>query len=833
MTTLCYPQRWRQKTVTQDELLRLIDEAAADGRETLDLAGEGLSELPPEIGRLTQLKTLILGRWDPETSSLLGNNLKTLPEAIGMLRELRSLNLMDNQLTALPEIFGQLKSLTSLYLSNNQLSALPEGIGQLKSLTALDLWNNQLSALPEGIGQLKSLTALDLSNNQLTALPKWFNVFENLNSLDLRGNPLPIPPEILGPKSLWDEPNPATETLGFYFSLQTEDGFVPLHEAKLILVGEGGAGKTSLAKKIDNEAYELTESEKSTEGIDVIRWDFPMPNDIDFRTNIWDFGGQEIYHATHQFFLTKRSLYLLVADTRQENTDFYYWLKIIELLSDNSPVLIIKNEKQDRHCEIDEGYFRSQFPNLKDSFSVNLAGNRGLDKVKDAIRYHISQLSHVGNPLPKNWVRVRAALENYSQSCNTITAGKYCDICRQNGFTDQQQMLFLSSYLHDLGVCLHFQDDMLLARTVVLKPEWATTAVYKVADSNIVRKNKGRFTNADISNIWSDRQYSDLRPELLKLMMRFKLAYELPNHPGNYIAPQLLPVSKPEYPPLTGTENLLLRYTYDFMPKGILTRFIVETHTRIEHQDHVWKNGVVLKDSWARAEIIENYPEREITVSVSGSNKKSLLEIVRSELWKIHESYEQLKYQELIPCNCNTCKTAANPEFYPHDLLMKYIGDRRYDIECRSSYENVDVRRLMSDITDHAAQVYIEEDREISRRKAYRPTKDIPPGISVGGNISNSVFIVGDKNTANLELAQTAKDLKALLDEQSEEYNAASKKGQAKIKDAVIAEIQQKPTLKTRLLKALKASGEQSLIEAVNHPAAKITIKGLKAFLEG
>ena len=48
---------------------------------------------------------------------------------------------------------------------------------------------------------------------------------------------------------------------------------VPLYEAKLLIVGEGGAGKTSLAKKIDNEKYELADSEKSTEGIDVIRWE--------------------------------------------------------------------------------------------------------------------------------------------------------------------------------------------------------------------------------------------------------------------------------------------------------------------------------------------------------------------------------------------------------------------------------------------------------------------------------------------------------------------------------------------------------------------------------
>ena len=86
---------------------------------------------------------------------------------------------------------------------------------------------------------------------------------------------------------------------------------------KLLLVGEGGAGKTSLAKKIQDERYPLNPLEASTEGINVIRWDFERPSNKRFRVNIWDFGGQAIYHATHQFFLTRRSAYALVAEHPQ------------------------------------------------------------------------------------------------------------------------------------------------------------------------------------------------------------------------------------------------------------------------------------------------------------------------------------------------------------------------------------------------------------------------------------------------------------------------------------------------------------------------------------
>ena len=261
-------------------------------------------------------------------------------------------------------------------------------------------------------------------------------------------------------------------------------------------MGEGGAGKTSLAKKIEDETYELDADETSTEGIDVIRWEFNFQNDRSFRVNIWDFGGQEIYHATHQFFLTKRSLYALVVDTREDNTDLYYWLNIVRLLTNNSPVFVVKNEKQDRTCRVNERQLRSEFLSLKEILATNLKTNRGLDDIKATIQRYISALPHVGQSLPKKWVDVREALE--SDSRNYISLDEYCQICEANDFRERKDQLQLSDYLHDLGVCLHFQADPLLKKTLILKPEWGTTAVYKALDTKEVKENLGRFSRTQL-----------------------------------------------------------------------------------------------------------------------------------------------------------------------------------------------------------------------------------------------------------------------------------------------------------------------------------------------
>lgn len=608
--------------MTQEELLRVIEQAASEGATELDLSGNELTVLPPEIGKLTQLKKLILGKYEYNDKG---------------------------------DIVGTI---------GNKLSALPAEIGQLHHLEELQVVDNRLSSLPPQIGQLTKLTDLKLD-----------------------GNPLESPPPEIREKG-------SRAILDFYRQ-QLEQETDYLYEAKLLIVGEGGAGKTTLAKKIQDQTYQLQQDEISTEGIDVIQWKFPLETGREFQANIWDFGGQEIYHTTHQFFLTKRSLYILVADTRKEDTDFYYWLKVVELLSDNSPLLIIKNERQERKREINERELRGQFTNFKETLTTNLATNRGLPEILNQIKSYIKNLPHVGTELPKTWIKVREALEHDPREY--ISLEEYLTICQQYGFTTNKDKFQLSGYLHDLGVCLHFQDDDLLRKTVILKPTWGTDAVYKVLDNSQVIQNLGQFDRNDLAEIWHDNKYTDMRAELLRLMMKFKLCYEIPSRPNTYIAPQLLSANQPDYT-WDDTNNLILRYEYDFMPKGILTRFIVETHFWIEQQTLVWKNGVVLSKDQTRAEVIENYNQREIKIRVAGNRKKELLAVVTHELDKIHQSFERLQYKTFVPCNCESCQGSQTPYSYPLDRLRKRLEDKKYEIECQESYQMVDVRKLIDDV---------------------------------------------------------------------------------------------------------------------------------------
>jgi len=628
-----------------------------------------------------------------------------LPPEIGELINLTELDLRYNQLTHLPPEIGRLTNITRFNIKFNYLDKLVSQIGKLTNLTGLYLMGNQLRHLPPEIGRLTNLKLLDLDNNRLHQLPPEIGQLTNLIRLHLSGNPLESPPLEIAQRGI--------KAIAAYFKQREAEGMDIICEAKLMIVGEPGAGKTTLARKLLNPQAELPGKDESTRGIDIQPWLFPTgtnrnrpakatpfaPNSATlalketFQANMWDFGGQEIYHATHRFFLTKRALYVLVADTRAENTDFYYWLNMIELLGGDSPIVIVKNEMDDRPRPINEGQLRERFVNLQAVLSTNLADGRGLSDLLDTIQFQLTHLPHVGDRLPQSWVKVRQALEQETRQ--TLDWREFLAVCEAQGFRELAHKLNLSTYLHELGICLHYQDDPLLKRTVFLKPDWCTAAVYKVLDTRQIVLNQGHFKRAELETIWHEAEYEFLRDELLQLMLKFQLCYKIPGSEGDYIAPQLL---APEPPPYEWTDspNLHLRYRYPrFMPKGIVTTFTVMLHRYIWQQSYVWRGGLILAKDDTLAEIKEDYEGRQITIRLHGANPRDLLRTIIDALAEIHDSYHNLLYEKLIPCNCGECAARVTPHFYEYEDLRRRQSKGKLTVECKISYDDVNVTRLL------------------------------------------------------------------------------------------------------------------------------------------
>lgn len=330
-------------------------------------------------------------------------------------------------------------------------------------------------------------------------------------------------------------------------------------------------------------------------------------------------------------------------------------------------------------------------------------------RTESKITENISQ--YIRNVLPNSWLKVREILEKDSR--NYISLEEYIQICQKQGFKTLEDKLTLSSYFHDLGVFIHFQDDNLLSKIVILNPVWVVDAIYKVLDNIEIRQNLGRFTRNNLSKVWNEEKYTNVQDELLRLMIKFYLCYEIPSCKDTFIAPQLLPSTQPEYN-WDETENFILCYEYEFMPKGILTKFILATNSWIKNQNLLWKTGVILEKDKVRVEVIEFYHSHQgkIRIRVSGKYKQDLLTTVISELDKVHISYGQIQYQLLIPCNCATCKNSQAPHFYSWNTLLAFMENEKLVIEChREPFQMVEIQQLSDDFAKNVKlKTYIENE---------------------------------------------------------------------------------------------------------------------------
>lgn len=617
------------------------------------------------------------------------------------------INLKNCGLTEIPIELFDATDLVTIDLSNdifcdeelkNKINTVPDSIGNLTKLSKINLANNAVSYISEQIAELPKLHYLDLSNNKLTELSEKIANMKSLQKLLLEGNPFDLlPPEIIarGIESIRN----------FYKELQEKDY---LYEVKLILVGEGRVGKTSLANALMSANYNLLE-EESTQGININPWVIPKSEiskinpkiHRDFQINVWDFGGQEIYHSTHQFFLTKRSIYMLVTESRKEDShdDFFYWLNIIKLLGDESPVVMVLNKCDQPTKELPIKEYKDNFGNIIAFHRTSLHSEYKdeFEKFKLEIIKYASALPHIGNPLPKVWVDIRIEIEELKlKGINYISEADYFEICKKH-YRNVESALFLSEYFHDLGVILHFQDDIELKDTVILNHQWITSGVYKILDDKKVIERKGRFTYDDIKRVWSNEEHKHKTRELISLMKnrKFDLCFELNN--GEYLVPRLLPVDEIEYQWESNSNNTRFEIHYKFMPKGIVTRLIVKLNQEI-YEDVYWRSGVMLEYENTKAFVKEKYFENKITIELTGENKKEFLAIIRKTLNDIHKDFNRLKYEEMVPCNCSECKNVSQPTFYSFNLLRRYELKEIKTIRCNLSLQEVNVFALTSDL---------------------------------------------------------------------------------------------------------------------------------------
>jgi internalin A len=705
---------------------------------TLDLSGNQLTAVPEPVGNLTALTWLDLS----------GNQLTAVPESVGNLTALTWLDLSGNQLIAVPESVGNLTALARLGLGGNQLTAVPDWVGNPGTLSVLDLSGNQLTAVPESVGNLTALTTLDLGGNQLTAVPDWVGNLAALTWLDLSGNQLTAVPESVGnltalttldlsgnqvacvPRELADlldrglridlDDNPLADLLpelarrgarALAVYLRSLDDEVELFEGKLLLVGEGEVGKTSLVAALKDPAAPLVVRPR-THGIEITPLTFRHPGlGLDMTLRAWDFGGQEAYRVTHQFFFSRRALYVLVWKPRrgQEQDEVQGWLRRIRLRAGgDARVLVVATHCADLHPELDYAQLRLDFPGiLTGSFEVDNDTKEGLEVLSEAIGRQAAKLPQMGQRVSARWAAARDDILAWAATEPQIWFEQFAEICGQHGLTGRE-IVTLAQLMHDLGHIIYYGDDDGLRDIVVLNPEWLTQAISCVLDDKATRQAGGLLDHASLRHIWQDsgkgyptRYY----PYFLRLMEKFDISYRLGDEPASLVA-QLVPYERPSglpwqpsAPAPAGIRVLSMECRLSEPAPGLIPWLTVRHHRA--STGLYWRRGIFLRHPIAAYQseaLLELRGDGELAFEVRAPSPDLFFHELRGSIEElITRRWPGLRYELLIPCPVKTADgSRCAGRFALADLLALREGSQFNTIPCLKCRQALSLSELLT-----------------------------------------------------------------------------------------------------------------------------------------
>jgi internalin A len=525
--------------------------------------------------------------------------------------------------------------------------------------------------------------------------------------------------------------NKGRDAITRYFQERSQ-GYLPLNELKIILVGNGGSGKTSLVKRLVGEQFDP--KERQTHGINIRQWMVDTPT-REVKLHFWDFGGQEIMHATHQFFLSKRSMYILVLDGRRDE-DPEYWLQHIESFGGDSPVLLVLN-RIDEHpaFDVNRRFLKNKYKGIVDFFRVSCATNLGVREVIEHLGNELDKVPMLRTRWPQSWFRVKQELS--SLDAPYLSLEQFRLLCDRERVSDSANQELLVDFLHDLGVVLHFKDIELLD-THVLDPRWVTDGAYRIINSEIVAKQKGLLPLNQISKILApqgqESEYpADKHRYIVDLMLKFELCYRIGDRA--ILIPDLLDIQEPT---LDFDEEDALYFVFEFgyLPKSIMPRFIVRMHGDIRRAMR-WRTGVLLEDKTldARALVRADEKAKRIYIIVGGQQRRDYFAVIKKVLRDIVSSFEKLLVTELVPLPDKSDVLLDYRELLGHEAAKKeeiFVGrlSKSFNVQTLlNGIEKPAVREAQivvnvqgnyyagQSITSHSTQVAVNESR--GRNMAY------------------------------------------------------------------------------------------------------------------
>jgi|GEM_PF-1625506 len=676
----------------------LINRARNKKWKRLDLRSCQLKEIPSSVFELTDLEELnfydmLIG--EPG----LYNNIKTIPGEISRLRELKKLNLSRNAKDATDagimdvSALSYLTNLETLSLSFNSIKDLA-ALSALVNLKALVMLGNPLQDISP-LKYLKELIVLDLSFCGTISDIKVLQGLKKLEHVNLYANKITdISPLLFfiskggeitlspvsdiskeGKKQIVVGDNPINtppmevitqgkDAILKYFAKLKESNpndVSNINYLKLILAGNSQVGKTYLSKFL--RTGKVPEDGPSTHVLNIENWKprFLKDKSEETKIKIFDFGGQDYYHDTHNLFYSSNTAYLLMWDTGSnclqeiyspqkeylyDNYSIGYWLEAVDVFTRpkesqvpmadinfvaniakpddgkyDNPVLVLQNKIDETPTRLNQQGLKDRYKNIWGFYDISIKSNKRLGSFNEVLKDFFNDLTTVGRKLFKYQ---QFLLEKFSENkeFQVLTLTEFAAACNklldESNYAHQvdgSEAEVIANIMHNIGVA-YFYKLQNGGTNIILNIAKFNEHIQEVM--TLARANSGRL-------IRSSNELKAIPAKLIELLIHKKSLIVISD--DELIVPNFLP-ARPGTDiaiMLDAFAPALIRYKYNcYFHKSVVLEFFNAYIHRAEKDEQAnnvkynfWKNGMVLyndtlgKKEWVLIEFKKEYnPER-------------------------------------------------------------------------------------------------------------------------------------------------------------------------------------------------------------------------------
>jgi internalin A len=647
----------------------LIKKAIKENTTFLDLGNIGLTSIPEEILTIPDSVTQI---------NLNSNNFSNNTLSLALLSQLTNINALDIVNCEICDLctpsLARLNNLISLNLYKNnignegakQLSKLSDltflnlgfnnigtkgaqSLEKLSNLTSLNLCHNNIGKGGAKIlAKLSKLTSLNVSDNQIK-YAFHFNKLKKLKKLNIKNNPIRDVPE-----SLYQEDYNCINNMRIWWQeVDGEDKVKSNEIVKLQILGNSNTGKSSIIEAL--KKGQCQQQFDSTHGIVIKALKFQYKSKK-VKFQVWDFGGQEIYHGTHRLFIASQSIHLLVTDLQSElqanerarvpdraNPDekvlhqpLQHYIDTSKRKSPNSLRIIIENKIDEHNNQPSQLIQEIAERNNILYFSVSATKGTEIKALRKVLAKTRKDILHYGMPMPISWLKVRQYfIDNIAVPIidrhRRISLDKYQQICDRFKVWDKARPALLE-FLHSTGII--YKNDAFFKDTIIADQRWALEAIYKPLDRSgdiyhkLRNKFKGRVRIKSLFKAFGNGYNQEYKWSFLDLMFSCGLCFPVneldwrenkkQTEDSYCIFPEFLPAQAPHsIADIWDGHDKVKQFEYrpEYLDYFSIQRFIIELGHKTKIQ-YIWKNGILVVTDNGLFHVEADAAYSKITVSI-------------------------------------------------------------------------------------------------------------------------------------------------------------------------------------------------------------------------